>query len=109
MSGPPQRSGPIPGLEGANLPFALRDATGFALHPGLVAVAHVARQEVPAGHAILIVGGRDRRDRAARAGARIFPWHAAVRAAAPEEFTDGGARDREILLGGQGAERAQRA
>src|SRR5437016_7960974 len=106
MSGPPQRrSGPVPGLHGANLPFALRDATGFALHPGLVAVADVARQEIPAGHAILIVGGRDRRDRATRSSARIFPWHAAVGAATPEEFTDRGARDREILLGRQSGER----
>src|SRR5262245_19328676 len=90
---PQRRSGPVPGLEGANLPFALRDATGFALHPGFIAVAHVARQEVPAGRAILIVGGSDRRDRAARASARVFPWRAAVGAAASEEFADCCARD----------------
>src|SRR5881227_77107 len=79
VQGAPQwRSGSIPGLEGANLPFALWDATGFALHPGLVAVAHVARQEVPTGRAVLIVGGSDRRDRAACASARVFPRHAAV-------------------------------
>src|SRR5262249_41903581 len=87
------RSGPVPGLHGTNLPFALRDATGFALHPGLVTVANIARQEIPAGHAILIVGRRDRRDRATGSSARIFPGHAAVGAAAPEELTDCGARD----------------
>src|SRR5215468_4297832 len=101
-------SGSVPGLEVAHLPLALRDATGFALHPRLVAVAHVAREEVAAGRAILVVGRGDGGDRAARPGARVFPWHAAVGAAASKEFADRCARDGKILLGRHARERAHR-
>src|SRR5262245_54591611 len=94
-----QTSSSVPGLEVAHLPFALRDPTGFALHPRLVAVAYVTREEIAAGRAILVVGGCDRRDRAARACAWVFPRHAAVGAAAAEEFAHGSACDREVLLG----------
>src|SRR4029453_3125809 len=100
-----QTSGSVPGLEVAHLPFALRDPTGLALHPRLVAVAYVTRQEIAAGHAVLVVGGCDRRDGAARARAWVFPRHAAVGAAAAEEFAHGSARDRAGLLGRHAGER----
>src|SRR5262245_17549079 len=102
-------SGSVPGLEVAHLPLALGNATGFALHPRLVAVAHVTREEIAAGHAILVVGRRDRRDRTTRAGAGVLPRHAAaIGAAAAEKFAHGRARDGEILLRRHGGERAHR-
>src|SRR5215470_7049998 len=90
---------PLPWPEVAHLPAALVQAAGFALHPRLAAIAHVARQEVLAGHPVLAVRRGDRRDRAARAGARVLPRHAAVLAAAGQKLGDGGTGDLEVVLG----------
>src|ERR1700730_17584888 len=59
--------------QAAHGPFALMDAASIALQPRLRAVTHIARQEIAAGEAVLAVGTGDRRDRAARAGAGVFP------------------------------------
>src|SRR5262245_13379164 len=82
-----------------HFPLALVDAAGLALEPGLVTLAHVARQEVAAGEAVLVVGGRDRRDGAARAGARVLPRDAGIPAAAAEHVVHGGLGDHQVRLG----------
>src|SRR5262249_3943536 len=61
-----------PGLEAAHFPLALvGGAAGLALHPGRGTLALEARQELVAGHSVLVAGGGDRRHRAARTGFRI--------------------------------------
>src|ERR1035441_8180165 len=88
----PGRSGALPGLERAYFPDALVLFAGFALHPGLRAAADIARQEIPAGLAVLGIGGGDWGDGAARAGARVFPRRAGILAAAGEHVGGGGPR-----------------
>ena len=73
-------------------------AAGLALQPGLRPVADVARQEVAAGGAVLAVGVRQRRDRAARAGRGIFPRHAGVPPALAERLAHRRAGGGQVAL-----------
>ena len=75
---------PLPRLQAAHHPFTLMHATGLALQPGLVVLDHVACQKFAAERAVLRIGGCDRRDRAARAGARVFPRRARILATIDE-------------------------
>src|SRR5438445_2775003 len=68
----------LPGLEGANLPFALVGAAGIALHPRGRSLALEAGEEFVAGHSILAAGRRNRRHRPARPGLGILPGHAGI-------------------------------
>src|SRR5208283_1741590 len=90
---------PLQGLERADFPDALFLLAGFALHPGLRAALDIARQEIPAGLAVLGIGRGDRGDGAACAGARIFPGRARVFAAAGEYVGGGGPRIGQIAIG----------
>src|SRR3954469_7780523 len=54
------------------------DSAGGALKPGLGAVPDVTRQKVAAEKAVLRIGVRDRRHRAARAGPWILPGLARI-------------------------------
>src|SRR5581483_2715775 len=89
-------SGPLPGLERADLPVALLLLAGLTLHPGLRTARNEAGEEVAARLSVLGVGGGDWRDRAARSGARIFPRHARILFAAAEHGGCGGPRIGEI-------------
>ena len=71
----------------------------------LRAAADIARQEIAAGLAVLGIGRGDRRDGAARAGARVFPRRAGVLAAAAEHVGGGGPRIGQIAGGRQFADR----
>src|SRR5215467_13412397 len=73
-------------------------AAGLPLQPGLGAVLHVAREEIVAGAAILIVGLGERRYGAAGPGRWVFPRHADVLAAFGQHLADGGAGDGEVTL-----------
>src|SRR5262249_9146143 len=79
-------SGLLPGPHGADFPLALMDAAALALQPRLAALAHVARQEVTANEAVLVIGGGERGHRPARPGLRIFPRHARGLAVARERL-----------------------
>src|SRR4029078_12764361 len=68
----------LPGLERAYLPIALLLFAGLALYPGLRAAGDKACEEISAGLSILRIGGRDRRDRTARSGARSFPGYGRI-------------------------------
>src|ERR1044072_1542256 len=73
-----RRSAPFQRAHFPHRPLAVVDPAGVALQPGFRSVADVAREEVAAGEPVLRVGVRDRRDRAARAGAGILPRLACV-------------------------------
>src|SRR5512139_52902 len=83
---------PLPGLEGAHLPVALLLLARLPLHPGLRTARHEARQKIAARLAVLGIGGGNRRDRAARSRARIFPRHAGILFTTAEHGARSGAR-----------------
>src|SRR5262252_6333979 len=82
-------SGPLQRLHAAHFPPALMDAATLALKPRLGIPAHVAREEVAAGEAVLGVGRRKGCNRAARARSGIFPGHADI-AGASKRFGGSG-------------------
>src|SRR5260370_11437039 len=88
----------LPGLEGANLPFALVGAAGLTLHPRRASFALEAREEFVAGQSVLAAGRRDRRHRAARPGLGILPRDAGILAALAHDLADRRPRDDEIAF-----------
>src|SRR4051812_38106487 len=66
-------SGFLPRPHGADFPPPLVDAASLALQPGFGALAHIAGEKIAAHEAVLGVGGGDRRDGSAGAGAGIPP------------------------------------
>src|SRR5271169_1640382 len=108
----------LPGLEVANLPFALVGAAGFALHPGGASFALEAGEKVVAGQPVLVTSGRDWRHRPARSGLGILPGNTGILAALGHDFADRRPRDDEIAFrrkigdrfgGSSGAHRAGQA
>src|SRR4029450_9261008 len=73
-----------PGLWRSYFPFALLLLAGFTLQPGLGIAAHEARQKIAASSPVLGIGGCDRGNCAAGAGAWVFPRHAGVLLASAE-------------------------
>src|SRR5579863_5598020 len=92
------RSAALEGGEAFDFPFAVVGAAGLALQPGFGSGVHVARQEIAAGKAAFVIGGREWRDVAAGAGMRILPRHAGILAAARQRFGGDRARIGEVDL-----------
>src|SRR5262249_2735683 len=101
VSAGPERPQPLavaPRSQIAHLPGPALGPAGCPLQPRFAATFHEAREKVPARDPVLTVERGERRDRATRPRPWVFPRHTA--GALAQDLAHGGARHREVALGG---------